>query len=115
MNYNSVLNALNLCGIYELDTGGRIVYCGAHSSDGYFRRNPEMVGNNFYEIARFENVEDFRRRVKSFLQNSNSMENFDFDCRFSESVSNVKVKLVRVSEREFEGNSAFVIVDIRKV
>ena len=115
MNYNSDLNALNLCGIYELDTGGRIAYCGTHSSDGYFKRNLKIIGNNFYEIARFENVGDFRRRIKSFLQNSNSMEDFDFDCRFAESVSNVRVKLVRVAEREFDGNSAFVIVDIRKV
>lgn len=111
----SDLTPLNLCGIYELDTGGKIIYCGAHSSDGYFKRNSDMVGNNFFEIARFENVEDFQRRIKSFLQNLNSTENFNFDCRFSESVSNVKVKLVRVSEGEFEGNSAFVIVDIRKV
>jgi hypothetical protein len=115
MKHFSDLNALNLCGIYELDTSGKIVYCGAHSGDGYFKRNAEMVGNNFFEIARFKNVEDFRRRIKFFFQNSNPTENFNFNCRFSESVSNVKVKLVRVSERESEESSAFVIVDIRKV
>ena len=115
MNFYSNLTALNLCGIYELDSGGQIVYCGTHSSDGYFKRNAKIIGSNFYEIARFENVEDFRRKIKSFLQNSNSSENFDFDCHFSECVSNVKVNLGRVFERESGRNAAFVIVDIRKV
>ncbi len=93
MNYQSDLSVLNLCGVYEFDRGGRIVYCGAHSSDGYFKPKAELIGNNFYDIAGFENIEDLRRRIKFFLQDSNPSEKFDFDCRFSESVSNVKVKL----------------------
>jgi hypothetical protein len=115
MNLFSNLNSLNLCGIYELDSGGRIIYCGMHSSDGYFKRNTDLIGSNFFDIARFENIEDFRRRIKYFLQNSNPTEDFNFDCRFSESVSNVKVRLVRVSEREPNENSSFVIVDIRRL
>ena len=115
MNIYSNLSPLNLCGIYELDSSGEIVYCGTHSSDGCFSRNTDLIGNNFFDIAGFENVEDFRRQIKFFLQNTNPMENFDFDCCFSESVANVKVKLVRVSEWESEGSSDFVIVDIRKV
>ena len=115
MNTNSNLDPLNLCGIYELDADGKITYCGTHSSDGYFNRNPDLVGSNFFDIADFENIEEFRRQIKFFFQSSNSMENFDFDCRFSETVANVKVKLVRVSEWESEGSSDFVIVDIRKV
>lgn len=115
MDFYSKLNPLNLCGIYELDTDGKIVYCGTHSSDGFFNRNTDLIGNNFFEIADFENIENFRRHINHFFQNSTSVENFNFDCHFSESVSNVKVKLVRVSERESEGSSMFVIVDIRKI
>jgi hypothetical protein len=115
MNTYSNLNPLNLYGIYELDQGGEIVYCGNHSNDGYFSRNTDLIGNNFFDIAGFENVEDFRQRVKYFFQNSEPTDDFNFDCRFSEKVSNVKVRLMRVTERESEGVLKMVIVDIRKV
>ena len=115
MNTYSNLNPLNLYGIYELDQGGEIVYCGTHSNDGYFSRNTDLIGNNFFDIAGFENVEDFRQRVKYFFQNSNPTDVFNFDCRYSEKVSNVKVRLMRVTERESEGVLKMVIVDIRKV
>ena len=115
MNFYSNLNPLNLYGIYELDSGGEIIYCGKHSSDGYFNRHTDLIGNNFFEIAGFQNIEDFRRRIKHFFQNSNPMEVFNFDCRFSQSISKVKVKLVRILKRESDGSSDFVIVDIRKV
>ena len=109
------LTPSNLCGIYELDSDGKITYCRSNYNYGISNLNENLIGGNFFEIAGFENVESFRRRVKLFSQSSNSTEDFSFDCRFSESVSKVKVRLVRISEREPERSSKMVIVDIRKV
>lgn len=115
MNISSHLTPENLCGIYELDSGGNINYCRSKLNDGICNQNEDLIGKNFYEIAGFENVELFRRRVKHFFQSLNSTEDFNFDCQFSQSVSNVKVRLVRISEREPEKSSKKVIVDIRKI
>ena len=115
MNHFFNLTPSNLCGIYELDSDGNINFCRSNYNDGLSNLNENLIGKNFFEIACFENIESFRRRVKIFSQSSNSTEDFSFDCRFSESVSNVKVRLVRIFERESEGSLKRVIVDIRKV
>ncbi len=113
MNSYSYLNSSNVCGIYEVDAFGKIVYCG-NLGNGHFSKNTDLIGNNFFDIAGFENVEDFRQRVQFFFQNSVPTEVFPFDCRCKESVSYVNVKLTRVSETGSEGRSQFVIIDIRK-
>ena len=113
MNLSFRLNSSNVCGIYELDPAGKIVYCGMHSNGRYFNNHSDLIGNNFFDIAGFENVEDFRSRVNGFLRTSNPTEDFSFVCKHPENISNVKVKFMRVSEWESEGRSEFVIVDIR--
>ncbi len=78
MNHLSNLTPLNLCGIYELDSDGRITHCRSNYSDGIFNPNQNFIGENFFEIACFENIDSFRRQIKLFSQSLNSTEDFEF-------------------------------------
>ncbi len=115
MNLTSYLTPLNLCGIYELDSAGKITYYKMNLTYDNSEQETNLTGSNFFEVAGFENIEAFKRHVVHFFQSSDSVADFNFDCRFpAGEPASVKVRLIRVSEREFEANSKKVIVDIRK-
>lgn len=106
---------MDLYGLYELSATGTILYSRVRHDDELVNSNPRLVGQNFFEeVARFENVEDFRRLFNRFISRRQQAENFTFDCFFEGGVARVKVMMLRVYEREYSETANVVIVDIRR-
>ena len=105
-----------LFGLFELDSTGKVLYSKVESGGIFGEARAGLTGLNFYdEVAPFKNVGEFRQHLDYFTNNGDSVENFKFTCRFDDGDEEVKVRLVRVSEREFDEQAKLTIVDIRKV
>jgi hypothetical protein len=108
----SLLTEDELCGLFELDDDGTVLYS---------RMEPggepcaDVAGHNFYdEVAPFENVEEFRRRVTQFTRGADPADSFSFDCHYGSSAHPVKVLLARIRECAYNGRTKSVLVHIRK-
>lgn len=116
MNVSDNLASQSLFGLFELDSTGKVLYSKVESDGIFDDRKTALAGLNFYdEVAPFKNVTEFRRHLDQFVVGGDSVEKFDFVCRFDDGFEQVKVRLVRVSEREYDGHAKLTIVDIRKV
>ncbi len=116
MNVSDNITSQPLFGLFELDSAGKILYSRVESDGIVDNRKGSVTGLNFYdEVVTFKNVGEFRRHLDQFTVGGDSVGNFDFVCRFDDGCEQVKVRLVRVSEREFDGRAKLTIVDIRKV
>ncbi len=112
----SNLTSHPLFGLFELDSTGKVLYSKVESDGIFDSRRTSLAGLNFYdEVVIFKNVNEFRRHLDQFAHCGDSVENFNFTCRFDDGSEEVKVRLVRVSEREYDGRAKLTIVDIRKV
>jgi len=111
----SPLTVQKLFGLFELDADGTVLYSRVEpeaKSDG---EQPDLSGRNFYEeVAPFENVEEFRRRVTQFAGGASPADNFNFDCRYADCALPVRVLLARVRERTIQSRTKSVLVHIRK-
>lgn len=121
---NSIENNINsynftsqpLFGLFELDANGKVLYSKVESDEIANRLNNGLNGLNFYdEVAGFKNINEFRQHLDQFTHCGSSVENFKFTCRFDDGIQEVKVRLVRVGEREYDGHAKLTIVDIRKI
>jgi hypothetical protein len=114
----SFLTEHKLFGLFELDPAGKVLY---------FRTEPEgdsdcvspadLAGRNFFdEVASFENVEEFRRRIGSFTHSNGQADNFNFTCRLNNGLLPVRVLLLaRIGERSDGKHKKSILVHIRKV
>ncbi|MCA1624783.1 MAG: hypothetical protein LC768_00965 [Acidobacteria bacterium] len=115
MDTVSNLTPHNLFGVFELDSAGTVMYYGKRNDGNLLESKPNLIGRNFFEeAATFENVLDFQRRFKRFVSDSFSTDNFNFSFRSREDVTEAKVMLLHVRERDFDKSINLVIVDIRK-
>lgn len=106
----------SLFGLFELDSSGTVLYSKVESGGVFDDRKTSLAGLNFYdEVVSFKNVGEFRRHLDYFASGGSPVENFNFDCQFDDGSQPVKVRLVRVSEREYDGQAKLTIVDIRRV
>lgn len=107
----------NLFGLFELDDAGTVLYSRIEP-DGETRTVapvPDVAGRNFYEeVAGFENVEEFRRRVTQFTLSASPADNFHFDCRYEDDALPVRVLLARIRERVDHERTKSVLVHIRR-
>lgn len=111
----SNLTTQTVCGLFELDSTGTVLYSKVESDDIFGSRKAGFTGLNFYEdVLPFENVGEFRQQLDYFVSGGDSVGNFNFKCRFDDGYQKVKVKLVRVGEIEYDGYAKLTIVDIRK-
>lgn len=116
MNVTNDLISQSLFGLFELDSTGKVLYSKVESDGIFDNRKTALTGLNFYdEVITFKNVNEFRRHLDYFANSSDSVENFKFKCLFDDGCQEVKVRLVRVCEREYDGTAKLTIVDIRKV
>ncbi len=112
----SNLTSHSLFGLFEVDSSGTILYSKIESGGIFDNRKTALNGLNFYdEVLPFKNVDEFRRRLDYFVVGGEAVGNFNFNCQFDDGSQQVKVRLVRVSEREFDGRAKLTIVDIRRV
>ena len=103
-------------GLLELDADGVILYSRIER-DGD-RRNlfpTNITGRNFYtEIAPFENIEEFRKCLESFMQSCQQANSISFTCQYEDGPLEVKVLLARVRELSEGDVSKSILVHIRK-
>lgn len=116
VNISDNLTSQSLFGLFELDSTGKVLYSKVESGGIFDERKSALTGLNFYdEVVTFKNVSEFRRHLDYFASGGDSVENFKFICRFDDGSEEVRVRLVRVSEREYDERARLTIVDIRKV
>ena len=105
-----LLTGQELLGLFELDDAGKVLYYQMDSAG----TSPDMTGHNFYdEVARFENVEEFRRCVTDFTRGAKAADSFDFDCHYDGSDHPVRVLLARIREHVNRNITKSVLVHIR--
>jgi hypothetical protein len=106
----SLLSAEQVLGLFELDALGKVLYYRMDSAG----TSPDLTGHNFYdEVARFANVEAFRRCVTDFTLGTKPADSFDFDCQYNGSDHPVRVLLARISERLNRNDTKSVLVHIK--
>lgn len=111
----SPLTGEELFGLFELDEAGTVLYSRIEHDGEPRAAWPDVSGRNFYEeVAPFDNVAEFRRRVAEFTGGASPADSFKFDCRCGDSVSPVKVLLARIRERVNHDRTKSVLVHIRK-
>jgi hypothetical protein len=111
----SLLTEPELFGLFELDDAGTVLYSRIEADGEPDDTRPDISGLNFYEqVAPFENVEEFRRRVTQFARGASPADNFNFDCRYEGYAQPVKVLLARIRERVNHDRTKSVLVHIRK-
>ena len=105
-----------LFGLFELDDAGTVLYSRIEpEGEPHDGIAPDINGLNFYEqVAHFENVEEFRRRVTQFARSSSPVDSFKFDCCYEGTAQTVKVLLARIRERVDNDRTKSVLVHIRK-
>jgi DNA polymerase II large subunit len=112
----SLLTAQELLGLFELDDAGKVLYYRkdlAGEPDG--GSSMDIVGHNFYnEVARFENVEEFRRFVTEFTRSATAADSFNFECRYDGSAHRVKVLLARICESVNRNKTKSILVYLKQ-
>ena len=104
-----------LFGLFELDPTGTVIYSRIEGDGNRLETIPDFSGHNFYEeVAPFSNVEEFRLRVHQFTRGATAADNFNFDCRYGDEVTPVRVLLARIRERSSSECTKSVLVHIRK-
>ena len=111
----SLLTVQEPLGLFEIDAAGKVLYHRSEAGAGPSRTLPNMAGTNFYDdVARFENVENFRRCVTEFISGSKAADSFDFDCHYEGSNHPVRVLLARICDLN-RNVTRSVLVHIRRV
>ena len=111
----STLTKRKLFGLFELDHAGTVLYSRIEPEAKADAAPPDVAGRNFYEeVAPFENVEEFRRRVSAFANGVSPADNFNFNCLYGDGAQPVRVLLARVRERTSNDRTKSVLVHIRK-
>ena len=107
----ALLTGLELLGLFELDSNGKVLYYRMDSAEA----SHDMIGHNFYEeVAFFGNVADFRRCVTDFTRSVKAADSFDFECHYDGSDHPVRVLLARICDRVNLNNTKSVLVHIRR-
>jgi hypothetical protein len=111
----SLMTEQELLGLFELDHAGKILYHRTDVDRETGGTSQDIVGQNFYnEVARFENVEDFRRCVTEFISSATPANSFEFECRYGGSAQRVKVLLARITESVNRNNMKSVLVYLKR-
>ena len=111
----SLTTAQELLGLFELDDAGKVLYYRRDLADEPGGVSMDIVGHNFYnEVARFENVEEFRRCVTEFTRSATAADSFDFECRYDGSAHRVKVLLARICESVNRNNTKSILVYLKR-
>jgi len=104
-----------LSGLFEIDAAGKVLYYRKDSAGEPGGTPSDIVGHNFYnEVARFENVEEFRRCVTEFTRSATAADSFDFECRYGGSAHRVKVLLARICESVNRENTKSILVYLKR-
>jgi hypothetical protein len=111
----ALLEEQSFFGLFELDDSGIVLYSRIEVDGRSNGTGANLAGQNFFkEIAPFENIEEFRRRVASFVRSDGQADNFIFTCRINNGSLPVRVLLARIRERSHGAQTKSILVHIRK-
>lgn len=104
-----------LCGFYELDTDGVILYSRLKNGGKFEKATPQTVGLNFFEdFFVCQNSEALRRRFKRFVAEGFSTENFSFNYIQNDETVPLKIMLVRTSDTNGAEHRELIFVEVRQ-
>jgi len=111
----SLTTAQELLGLFELDDAGKVLYYRKDVGGEPGGPSLDVVGHNFYnEVARFENVDEFRQCVNEFTRSATAADSFDFECRYGSSAHRVKVLLARICESLNRNKTKSILVYLKR-
>jgi hypothetical protein len=112
MSSTAVLSRDTLLGIFELDEQGVVRY----SRGGRFVRDSDrtMVGDDFFEVAPFENREDLKKHFRRFVTSQDAADTFPFDCYIDDSVIHTKISMTRAFQTEYYPPKSIVMLSINE-
>src|ERR1700712_3622448 len=93
-----------LCGFYELDAQGKILYARLNHDGKFERADDSVIGHDFFaEIFTCRNIDALQHRFQAFVTGKLTTENFTFNGNFSDRMIPFRVMLVRVAENKDGG------------
>lgn len=114
-NSEELLNSSNMCGFYELDAQGTVLYSRPKHGGKFDQPNWSAVGLNFFtDIFHCRNANDLRRRFTNFVSEKHSTETFVFGGQTSEKVIPLRVMFVCISERNENKREVRFYVDLNE-
>ena len=88
-----------ISGLFKLDKSGTVLYSRFRRTNELLNLTKQLAGQNFFEdVARFENVKDFRHKFRDFVSGNEFTDNFVFDCRITGKTIPLRVMILRTSE-----------------
>lgn len=104
-----------ISGLFELDKSGTVLYSRFRRTNELLNLTEQLAGQNFFEdVARFENVNDFRHKFRNFVLGNEFTDNFVFDCQLIGKTIPLRVMILRTSEINHHETRDILILDIRK-
>ena len=104
-----------LCGMFELDAAGTVLYSRAGADGPAGGPAPDLTGRNFFdEAADFSNAAELRRRVNLFRASDAQADSFDFVCEYDDGPVPVRILLARIRERAGSDDSSSVLIHLRR-
>jgi hypothetical protein len=105
-----------LCGMFELDAAGTVLYSRADADGPVGGPAPDLTGRNFFEeAADFSNAAELRRRVNLFRASAAQADSFDFICEYDDGPAPVRILLARIRERaDYDNNTSSVLIHVRR-
>ncbi|HYJ90021.1 MAG TPA: hypothetical protein VEV84_01820 [Pyrinomonadaceae bacterium] len=109
---SSVLQDMTF-GFFELDDRGIVRYSRARTDA--VGGDSSLIGQNFFELAGFENRKDLRRHFRRFIESEQAADIFTFDCFFNQAIVRAKVTMTRAFQTEAFPPEKIVMLDIREI
>lgn len=107
-------NNLSICGFYELDRQGTVLFSRLQTGEKSIQTGSSLTGLNFFEnILTCQNSNHLRYRFNDFVTGRHPSETFTFDCQTSEIIIPLKVMFVRVSQKDSDGRELLFYIDIK--
>lgn len=111
----SLLNNSDVCGFYELDASGGVLYSRPKRDGKFIQSDGAIVGLNFFtEVFNCQNANVLRRRFLEFVSNRRAAETFLFGGLFSDDILPLRVMFVCLSERDNGKREIRFYVDIKQ-
>ena len=114
MEVTSALSPDSILGFFELDNSGTIRFSSTIGTVSGNSNPAEIVGQNFFESARFRNRDELRRLFRKFVESRDAADSFAFDCCLDTSVVHTRVTLTRAFQTEFFPAESIVMLSIRE-
>lgn len=111
----SLLNDLGICGFYELNAAGAVLYSRPKRDGKFVQPDRSLIGLDFFtDVFLCRNATDLRRRFLDFTGGKHSTETFMFGGQFSDVIVPLRVMFVCLTERNDGKREVRYYVDLKQ-